>query len=55
MKAEQNESYWAFRAPKPPPPPDGYDYDGWESLSPGMRRQIVRDNERKRDLLNWRG
>lgn len=48
-----DESYWTYRAATPTPRfeelPEGVfsgSRDGWESLSPGMRREIVRQFER---------
>lgn len=47
---EMNEWYWTYRAPKPEPQAptelDMSDAD-WNSLSPGMRREITRQFEKK--------
>jgi hypothetical protein len=36
------KGFWTYEAPPTPPPPTGWTKDDWESLSPGMRREIVR-------------
>lgn len=42
------ESYWAYRAPPTPAEgPPGF-AGNWFALSPGMRREIWRDYERRR-------
>lgn len=45
-----NESYWTYRAPAPPetPPPGSKMTEAeWFRLSPGYRREIWRDFERR--------
>lgn len=36
------KSFWSYQAPTPPGPPAHMTVDQWESLSPGMRREIAR-------------
>lgn len=45
---EMNEWYWTYRAPKPEPQAPAelsWSSDDWNSLSPGMRREITRQYE----------
>jgi hypothetical protein len=45
------EPYWTYKADDPPadPPPDTrMTREEWETLSPGMRRQIWRDYNRSK-------
>lgn len=39
------KSFWSYQAPTPGGPPPGFKGD-WTSLSPGMRREILRDYEK---------
>lgn len=45
---DPHESFWTYKAATPTPEaPAGYDPAEWESLSPGMRREIARDAARR--------
>jgi len=52
-KTETNEEYWSYLAPRPPRVdelPAGTftgTQDDWQKLSPGMRREIARQAEKK--------
>lgn len=52
MRLVPQESYWTFKTPPTPdePPPGMSPKGGWHSLSPGMRREIWRDHERRTRL-----
>ena len=45
MTAERAHGFWSYKAAPPPadPPFEGWTRDQWESLSPGMRREIARN------------
>jgi hypothetical protein len=50
QKFDKPESYWTYKAPPTPsnPPPGSLMTDKqWHSLSPGMRREIWRDHDRR--------
>lgn len=36
------KSFWSYQAETPPGPPSYMTWPQWESLSPGMRREIFR-------------
>jgi hypothetical protein len=47
---DKQETYWTYKAPPTPsdPPPNSKMTDTeWRSLSPGMRREIWRDYDRR--------
>jgi hypothetical protein len=41
------KSFWSYQAPEPPPPPANIIREDWEKLSPGYRREIVRQQKRE--------
>lgn len=45
---DRSRKFFTYRADHPAPI-NGYTVDQWESLSPGMRREIVRSYERRPD------
>ena len=48
MTRDPHESFWTYKAPAPPADaPCGMPRDQWEQLSPGMRREIQRDWDRR--------
>lgn len=55
---EATRRYFDYKAPNPPDPPENITDQDWQSLSPGMRREIAREMERrpkiKIDLFDWR-
>lgn len=50
---DPHDSFWTYEAPKPQPDAPapyvaaGWTREQWESLSPGMRREIERDSARR--------
>lgn len=53
IKAAQ-DSFWSYRAasemPDNPPADSRMSQDDWQSLSPGMRRDIWRDHNRRKGV-----
>lgn len=50
------ETYWEFKAPEPPAQPPKHTkmtIEQWEQLSPGYRRAIAKEFEKRKDLFDF--
>lgn len=48
MTRDPHDTFWTYKAPAPPTDaPCGMPRDQWEQLSPGMRREIQRDWDKR--------